>query len=136
MRTQGRRQTLFLAIMPANCMEDEFVGRAAEMLLQGATLVGEPCPYCKSGVRVIKDGDALCVSCGKAGQKGEAAEGRPDPDKQPSAVLGILERKMEALAKELESETDHQRQQEIIKVINSIDDAIGKIGGTGRQARR
>ena len=34
------------------------------MLLKGATLLGQPCPYCK-GVRVMKDGYALCVSCGK-----------------------------------------------------------------------
>ena len=38
--------------------------KAIEMLLSGATLVSEPCPYCK-GVRVMKDGNALCVSCGK-----------------------------------------------------------------------
>ena len=33
--------------------------RAAEMLLNGATLLAEPCPYC-SGVRVMKSGSALC----------------------------------------------------------------------------
>lgn len=44
-------------------MKDVYVQRAAEMLLSGATLLAQPCPYC-SGVRVIKDGKTLCVSCG------------------------------------------------------------------------
>ena len=34
------------------------------MILSGGTLLSEPCPYCK-GVRVMKDGHALCVNCGK-----------------------------------------------------------------------
>ena len=34
------------------------------MLLKGATLISDPCPYCK-GVRVMKDGHALCVNCGR-----------------------------------------------------------------------
>ena len=45
-------------------MSNELTKKAAEMLLNGATLLSEPCPYCK-GVRVMKDGNALCVSCGK-----------------------------------------------------------------------
>ena len=45
-------------------MSEEIRKKAIEMLLSGATLVSEPCPYCK-GVRVMKDGSALCISCGK-----------------------------------------------------------------------
>ena len=37
----------------------ELTEKAIKMLLSGATLVSEPCPYCQ-GVRVIKDGFALC----------------------------------------------------------------------------
>ena len=44
-------------------MTDANVRRAAEMLLSGATMLAQPCPYC-SGVRVLKDGKTLCVSCG------------------------------------------------------------------------
>ena len=49
-------------------MSEEVRKKAIEMLLSGATLLSEPCPYCK-GVRVMKDGDALCVSCGKSPDK-------------------------------------------------------------------
>ena len=45
-------------------MSKEITKKAVDMLLKGATLLVEPCPYCK-GVRVMKDGYALCVSCGK-----------------------------------------------------------------------
>ena len=40
-------------------MAEELRKKAAEMLLNGATLLSEPCPYCK-GVRVMKEGQALC----------------------------------------------------------------------------
>ena len=49
-------------------MSNELTKKAADMLLNGATLLSEPCPYCK-GVRVMKDGDALCVNCGKEPEK-------------------------------------------------------------------
>jgi UPF0148 protein len=45
-------------------MSNDLTKRAAEMLLKGATLLAEPCPYCK-GVRIMKDGNAFCVSCGR-----------------------------------------------------------------------
>ena len=38
------------------------------MLLNGATLLSEQCPYC-AGVRVMKDGHALCISCGREPEK-------------------------------------------------------------------
>ena len=45
-------------------MSNDLTKKAVKMLLNGATLLSEPCPYCK-GVRVMKDGHALCVNCGK-----------------------------------------------------------------------
>ena len=54
-------------------MSKDLQKRAAEMLLNGATLLSEPCPYCK-GVRVMKEGQALCIKCGKEPEKGERAK--------------------------------------------------------------
>ncbi|GIS96550.1 MAG: hypothetical protein CM1200mP23_3560 [Nitrososphaerota archaeon] len=48
----------------------ELTEKAVKMLLSGATLVSEPCPYC-NGVRVIKDGFALCVNCGNSLRKNQ-----------------------------------------------------------------
>ena len=39
-------------------MTKDLTKKAAEMLLKGATLLSEPCPYC-SGVRVMKEGHEL-----------------------------------------------------------------------------
>ena len=91
------------------------------MLLQGATLVSEPCPYCK-GVRVIKDGTALCASCGREPDK----EIKNAP-KQSGTVLETLEKKIEQLSKELEAETDHRKQQDIIKSIDSMMGLVSKL---------
>jgi len=104
-------------------MEKELRKRAAEMLLNGATLLSEPCPYCK-GVRVMKEGQALCIKCGKEPKKREI----PKQEKQEeNGLKKTLERKIETLSKELEEETDHGKQQNILKSINSIIETINKI---------
>ena len=56
-----------------NSVSKELRKKAAEMLLNGATLLSEPCPYCK-GVRVMKEGQALCTKCGRvAGRREKVA---------------------------------------------------------------
>ena len=63
-------------------MSEEVRKKAIEMLLSGATLLSEPCPYCK-GVRVMKDGDALCVSCGKSPDKELEKKNEKPQDESP-----------------------------------------------------
>lgn len=107
-------------------MSDELRKKAAEMLLKGATLLAEPCPYCK-GVRVMKDGNALCVNCGKEPDETHVDQKPPSeaPD-QPSVLLS-LKNKLRDLTKELESEKNHDKQQEILKSINSLIDTINRL---------
>ena len=105
-------------------MSKDLTQRAVEMLLQGATMLKEPCPYC-SGVRVMKEGHALCVSCGREPEKRKIV--RQNNTDQKTNLLEILEKKLETLSKELEQETNHQRQQDILKSLNSVVDAIDKI---------
>ncbi len=93
------------------------------MLLKGATLLSEPCPYCK-GVRVIKDGHALCVSCGKEPPQ-EKAEISQEPSK--SSTVEILENKLKSLSEDLEKEQNPEKQQEILKSINLLIDTIEKL---------
>jgi len=106
-------------------MSKELTKKAADMLLSGATLLSEPCPYC-SGVRVMKDGHALCIKCGREPEKKEI----PIKDEQQIAKTGLeitLEKKLSELSKELEQETNHEKQQEILRSINSIIETIKKI---------
>lgn len=105
-------------------MSKDLTKRAVEMLLQGATLLGEPCPYC-AGVRVMKEGQALCVTCGREPEKRNVPQ--QNNSQQKSSLLETLEKKLEVLSKELEHESDHQKQQVILKSINSLIDAIDKI---------
>ena len=98
-------------------MTEELTKKAAEMLLQGATLLSEPCPYC-AGVRVIKKGQALCVSCGRQPEKKEIpSENQPN---KLSSIEKIFEKKLESLSNELEHEKDHEKQQNILKTINAL----------------
>lgn len=104
-------------------MSDAIRKKAVEMLLKGATLLAEPCPYCK-GVRVMKDGHALCVSCGK-----EPVEIKPviEEPKKESPLLDTLNKKLAQLTKELEEEKDHQKQQQILQSINALIETMQKV---------
>ena len=113
-------------------MSKDLTKKAVDMLLKGATLLGEPCPYCK-GVRVIKDGHALCVNCGKE-PKIESDSKISNLEKKikkqggsPNSPLSVLEQKLAKLSKELENEKDHSKQQDILKSINSIIEIIEKL---------
>ncbi|MEE3213014.1 MAG: Sjogren's syndrome/scleroderma autoantigen 1 family protein [Thermoproteota archaeon] len=97
--------------------------KAIKMLLNGGTLLSEPCPYCK-GVRVIKDGHALCVNCGKEPE--ESITKTQDKKKDPNS-LKILEKKLEKLSSQLETEEEPAKQQELIKSIDSLINIIAKL---------
>jgi UPF0148 protein len=106
-------------------MEKELTKKAAKMLLNGATLLSEPCPYC-TGVRVMKEGHALCISCGREPEKKDIPVEK-SLDSAPPPLKKALQKKMEILSKELENENDHQKQQNILKTINSLLETIEKI---------
>ncbi len=106
-------------------MTEDLTKKAAEMLLNGATLLSEPCPYCK-GVRVMKQGQALCIGCGRQPEKKEIPKQNPS-EETLSPIEKTLEKKMENLTKELEQEKDHEKQQNILKTINSLLETIEKI---------
>ena len=106
-------------------MSKDLTKKAAEMLLNGATLLGEPCPYC-AGVRVMKEGHALCVSCGREPERKGIIEEKT-PQHKKSRLEETLEKKLELFSKELEEEEDHEKQQEILKSIDSVLETLGKI---------
>ena len=89
-------------------MSQDNVRRAAEMLLGGATLLAQPCPYC-SGVRVMKDGRAMCVTCGSEPEK--TIQSKPEPS---------IEQQVLELTKQLGSATDPALRQSIINEITRL----------------
>ena len=107
-------------------MSDKLTKKAAEMLLNGATLLSEPCPYCK-GVRVMKDGNALCISCGKKPEKINHNADSDIESKNDSNALVRLEEKLDKLTEELSNESDHEKQESILKSINSLVEIIKKM---------
>ena len=106
-------------------MENELTKKAAEMLLNGATLLSEPCPYCK-GVRVMKEGHALCISCGREPEKKEIPI-KKSSNSTMSPIKETLQKKIESLSKEIEIESDLEKQQDILKTINLLLETIEKI---------
>ncbi len=105
-------------------MSDDLTKQAVKMLLNGATLLSEPCPYCK-GVRVMKDGDALCVNCGKKPDIQHSNTKLENKKSIPSLI--ILEKKLEELSNQLVHEDDLEKQQKLIKSIDALIEAIRKL---------
>ena len=104
-------------------MSKELTKKAIDMLLGGATLLSEPCPYCK-GVRVIKDGNALCINCGREPEK-KIIE--TDITSTNSTTLEKLEKKLLELTDELTNEKSYEKQQLILKSINLLMETIEKV---------
>ena len=106
-------------------MSKDLIQKAAKMVINGATILSEPCPYCK-GVRIMKDGNALCINCGKEPEQKQIKKQikKQTKGKKSTAVLNTFERKLEKLSKQLEKEDNPTKQQKLIK---SIDDLIGII---------
>ena len=114
----------FLDTTNTNIVSKDLTKKAVDMLLKGATLLSEPCPYC-SGVRVMKEGHALCIKCGREPEKRNIPDEPKEAKKQ--GIDSILEKKLESLSKELEQETDYEKQQNILKSINSIIETLERI---------
>ena len=98
--------------------------KAIKMLLDGGTLLSEPCPYCK-GVRVMKDGHALCINCGKEPEEKKVKEQSKKEDS--TTTLQTLEKKLEKLSSQLEKENEPTKQQELIKSIDLLINLIAKL---------
>jgi len=96
-------------------------GEAARMLLAGATLAAQPCPYC-GGVRVIKDGDAFCTGCGSAPAEGPA---------RPGGAAEALEKSIGELSLKVAAETDGARRAELVASIDQLCAALERLRKTG-----
>lgn len=94
---------------------------AARMLLAGATLAAQPCPYC-GGVRVIKDGDAFCTGCNSAPAEGPARTG---------GAAEALERSISELSLKVAAETDGARRAELVSSIDRLSSALERLRKTG-----
>ena len=105
-------------------MPNDITQKAIKMMLSGGTLLSEPCPYCK-GVRVMKDGHALCVNCGKEPEQKPTKT--QTKEKKSISTLKTLEQKLEKLSTQLEKENKPAKQQELIKSIDSLIDIIAKL---------
>lgn len=108
-------------------MSEDLTKKAVELLLGGATLVSDPCPYCK-GVRVMKNGNALCVSCGKEAIEKKVESILTKTEKSDGTTIGNLDQKLKDLTVELQSEKDFEKQKQILQTMNEIIAIKEKLG--------
>jgi len=74
----------------------------------------------------MKEGHALCIGCGRHPEKKEIPK-QNQLEETPLSIEKTLEKKMDMLTKELEHEEDHEKQQNILKTINSLLETMEKI---------
>jgi UPF0148 protein len=109
-------------------MSTDLTKKAVELLLKGATLVSDPCPYCK-GVRIMKNGDALCITCGKEAKKENVEVILPQAkQKAENNAIDNLDQKIKDLTDELQKEKDYEKQKQILYSINEIIAVKEKLG--------
>ena len=73
----------------------------------------------------MKDGHALCISCGKEPEEKPAKT--QDKEKDSTSTLKTLEKKLEKLSSQLQTEDEPAKQQELIKSIDSLINIIAKL---------
>ena len=105
-------------------MSKDLIQKAAKMVINGATILSDPCPYCK-GVRIMKDGNALCINCGKEPDQKQIK--KLTRERKSTGVQNTLEKKLEKLSKQLENEDKPAVQQELIKSIDGLLAVIAKL---------
>jgi len=116
----------FYLIVSIIFVSKDLTKKAVELLLSGATLLGDPCPYCK-GVRVMKDGNALCINCGKQG--GDQIDHIPVKlEKSGNSSIDNLDKKLLDLTIQLTMEKDLEKQKQILDSINAIIAIKEKLG--------
>lgn len=104
---------------------------AIKMLLNGATLSKVPCPYCH-GVRVIKNGYALCIQCGQKPNQKNYEYKKQNRDKinklskNENSII-ILNEKFNKLCNKLENEDDYDVQYKILLVAEIIMNILSKL---------
>jgi len=101
--------------------------KAVELLLGGATLVSDPCPYCK-GVRVMKNGSALCVSCGREAKEEKIESILTKTEKPGGTAIDNLDQKLKDLTVDLQAEKDFEKQKQILQTMNEIIAIKEKLG--------
>jgi len=105
-------------------MQDERIAKMTEMLLGGGKMLSVHCGTCKGPLFELK-GKVVCPVCG---EKTEAVKAEAEPKAVPAEkVEGILHAKLNALATQLEKETDHVKTLELLDRIKSVLEVLEKL---------
>ena len=75
----------------------------------------------------MKNGNALCVNCGKEPEKNKDIVKQEKEPKSDFNALEKLEEKLEKLTQELSEESNHEKQESILRSINSLVEIIKKM---------
>lgn len=105
-------------------MQDEKITKMTEMLLGGGKMLSVHCDTCKGPLFEFKE-KIVCPVCG---ERIEAAKAEAKPKAAPTEkVEDILRAKLNALATQLEKETDHVKTLELLDRIKSILEVLEKL---------
>ncbi len=105
-------------------MQDERIAKMTEMLLGGGKMLSMHCGTCKGPLFEFK-GKVVCPVCGG---RTEAAKAEAKPKAALTEKVGdVLRTKLNALAAQLEKETDHAKTLELLDRIKPILEVLEKL---------
>jgi UPF0148 protein len=103
-------------------MREKDVAKMAEMLLAGGKMLSLHCAACKSPLFEY-EGKVICPVCG---EKAKAAKPEAKPEERPG-LERILREKLDQLAARLEKETDLRATSELLELMKSILEVLGRL---------
>lgn len=98
--------------------EKDTVHRAAELLLNGASMLGIACPNCHDPIYRLTDNTMFCVTCNSPIVHENSIANNEDQEKAIQPVKGDpIQAKIDQLSTQLESATDPN---DIVSIANTI----------------
>lgn len=104
--------------------EEKIIGTGKDLLMKGASLLGEACPKC-GGLQVKYQERIVCLSCGAP------SEAASQPAKSSDVfddLRGLALKKIEEITKRLSSEQDLAQQELMTSLLHKYLDLVKKIG--------
>lgn len=99
-------------------VDNDAIKRAAQLLLDGATMIQDSCPKCHSPLYRMKNGSLFCATCNLPVVTAEEQQQKKLQEKQED--INPIQAKIDQLGEQLLTETDLTKVKEIAATIKEL----------------
>lgn len=98
-------------------MDEDYIQKAAELLLKGAKMLNLNCPICQNPILKMRNEEMYCVKCNKSVIFDNGGKSMVSQNVKDSSLQDRINKKIDGLLLRLESEEDPS---EIAKISEAI----------------